>query len=777
MTTIIASLETKNQQNPLGCTLCEQPLGQNAAEKFCCKGCEAVYQILSAQNQVEKRGEHPLFLQAVKYGVISNPELKVKLGSTGKERYGLEIRGMWCPACATLISLLLSGLNGVTACKVDYMTDFAAIEFDPMLISKGEMRKQIEAFGYQCLEMDDPQRKRRESSLTLRLAVCFFCAMNVMMFTYPLYGTFFDFDSEQMAPLLAWVSLILTVPVITYGAMPIYRRFALSCRQGSPGMETLVVIGIISSLLLSLYEMLWGEYGVYFDTVTMLITLLLLGRVIEQTAKFSAKEAWFQLHRTLPVKARLETGEIVALKNVQEGDSLIVLQGEKVPLDGIVMDGKGACDESSLTGESLPISKQRGDSLIAGSLLQSGRLLFRAVTTAEKSSIQQLLNSVQKELGCKDQGIAMGDRIATYFTPVVLMIVFSATPLLLYFGYSWTDTLVRSLAVLLIACPCAIGIAAPLVESRLIHCFARQGAIVRNRNLFKKLSEATLFAFDKTGTLTEGTLQLVNGFQSLSEDVLRAIETLSAQSNHPMSKAMQSGISQEAGRFEAFHEHPGKGLEGLVGDERYFIGSRQFLMERGVECPQLPSERSAAFVAQNGLWIATLEFIDSIRYGAESLPPNRVMLSGDRSEAVRSIAEQLGFRDYHAEMTPSDKKQWIQDRQNQGETVVFVGDGINDAPALSVADVGISLVSAADISFHVSDLYLLSGRLDQFQALKELTVRGQKLMRQNFFWAFFYNALGIPLAVTGLLSPLFATFAMAMSSLIVLLNSRRISLP
>lgn len=775
MTTIIAPLETKNQKNPSSCVLCEQPLGQNASEKFCCKGCEAVYQILATQKCLEMRGEHPLFLQAVKYGVISNPSLKLKLGASGKERYALEIRGMWCPACATLIALLLTDLPGMNGCRVDYMTDFAAIEFDPMQLSKERIRKTIETFGYQCFELNDPKRKAREFSLYLRLAVAFFCAMNVMMFTYPLYTTFFDFDGEKMAPLLAWISLALTLPVITYSAMPIYRRLALSIKQGKTGMETLVVIGLTASMALSLIEMIQGTYHVYFDTVTMLVTLLLLGKVIEQGAKFSAKEAWYQLHRTLPNKARKRDGSIVPLKEILEGDELMILQGEKIPLDGIVLEGEGACDESSLTGEAMPIPKRRGDSVISGALLQTGVLHIQAVTTEEKSSIQQLLNSVETELSHKTDSVTMIDQISAWFTPLVIAIAFSALPLLFVLGVPIGEALIRALAVLLIACPCAIGIAAPLVDARLIRAFSFSGAIVRNRDVFKNLAKATLFLFDKTGTLTEGELQVVKGIENASEKELIAIKSLASLSTHPIAIALQKALPYASSSIENFQETPGLGMQGSLEGKTYCIGSVRFMQEQCIECPSFKSALTTAHVACDGVWICAILCEDRFRKGAESLPVRRLLVSGDHHDVVALCAEQLGFKVFYAGMTPADKKQLIEHLQQAGEKVVFVGDGINDAPALSKADVGISVVSAADISFHVSDLYLLSGRLDQFQSLQKLSRKGEKLKRQNYFWAFVYNTLGIPLALFGVLSPLFATFAMALSSLIVLLNSRRIT--
>lgn len=773
MTTIIASSESKIQKNRFECALCKQP----AAERFCCHGCEAIFEILSAQGQLKEKEAHLLYRQAVKYGVISNPGLQKLNGGAGKERYAFEVQGMWCTSCASLIQLLVADLKGVQSCHVDYMTDLASISYDPMEVSKEEIKQRIEQFGYRCFSLEDPGRKALEFPFLLRLSIAFFSALNVMMFAYPLYSTFFDFDSDGLASTLSWISFGLTLPVVTYCAWPIYQRFYLSLKHGVPGMEALVVIGMTASMSLSLWSMAEGSHIVYFDTVTMLIALLLFGKWVEQRAKLSAKEAWFELQYTLPKKARKRSVEgevkIIPLKEVKEGDHLCIFQGEKIPLDGIVMEGEAGVDESSLTGESLPVIKGIGDTLIAGSLLQTGRLLMRAVTTFEKSSVRQLAESLEEQVVRKSDRIKKADFIASWFTPGILALSIIALPVLWTSGVPLEESFLRIIAMLLIACPCAIGIAQPLAESRLIQRFAEQGAIVRNRGLFTSLAKASLYIFDKTGTLTEGRLHVKSGLELLSTEELAVLKTLTAYSIHPVSLSVFQAIHSDTITLSSWNELPGKGIQAIFAGKEFSFGSKKWMEERGVDCPSC-HDGLVAFFEKEGQCITTIELEDQMRQGANELPQRKMLLSGDRKEPVRAVALALGFKEWHAEMTPEEKAAKIEALQKRGECIVFVGDGINDAKALSVADVGISIVSAADISYHVSDLYLLSGRLDQFLKLQKLAQLGDKVIRQNFFWAFFYNALGIPLAIAGTLSPLFATFAMAASSLMVLFNSRRI---
>ncbi|MFV0339482.1 MAG: heavy metal translocating P-type ATPase [Parachlamydiaceae bacterium] len=778
MNTIIAQKPKEIYINPSCCSLCGQKLlGEQTA--FCCRGCEAVYEILASKNELGEKERHPLYLQALQYGVINNSELKVEGLTTAAGRWVVEIQGMWCPACAVFISLMMKQLKGVRFCSVDYMTDLASIEIDPMAISKEEVVSQIKKWGYTLLELKDIKSKQKESSLTLRLAIAFFCALNVMMFTYPLFSTFFDTAEEGMAPLLSWVSLGLTLPVVTYSAWPIYRRFYFGLRQGFLGMEALVVLGIAASLAVSLYEMAVGTHRVYFDTVTMLIALLLFGKAIEQKAKFSSKEAQFKLHLMNPRKARRKKSngsfEIVSVKEVRPGDVLQVLSGERVVLDGIVTKGQAAMDESSMTGESKPIAKALGSPVLSGAIVLSGVLEVKALVNHEESALKKLIFQTERALQHKTTLSHAADTIAQMVTPIVLSITIASFALFLSLDYGFQEAFLRAASALLIACPCAIGIAAPLAESGMIDTFSKRGAIVRNRSLFSQLAKASLYVFDKTGTLTEGSLEVVKGINELNHDQLIRLKSLSTCSLHPAARAITAAVVGDNKPIENVQEFPGLGMKGEIDGKSISLGASRWLVDRGLYVDEHQTLHSFSCFEEEGKVVAKIELKDRLRQGVDSLPNPKILLSGDREPTVRTVAQELGFSTFYHGMTPKQKQEKIAELKAKGDIVVFVGDGMNDAPSLAEANVGVSVLQASDMAYQVSDLYLLNGRLDTLQELVDAAKKGERIQSQNFFWAFFYNALGIPLALSGVLSPLFATFAMTASSLIVLLNSKRIT--
>lgn len=784
--TIIAEPDKK-----FHCSLCEEPiLKQGIFEKerfFCCHGCQAVHNILESQSQLHQKQDHPLLKQAVRYGLISNPDLikKIRAQEAKSCQHTLkwigEIEGMWCPSCAELIRLALGGQKGVIRCYVDYVTDLASIQFDPQIISKEKIQIEIQALGYRCKDIQSHGGKKTEDQLKLRWGIAAFCALNVMMFTYPLYTTYFDFDAEGMKALLAWISLALTLPVLFYSGAPIFKRCAMQLKQGCLAMETLACLGIVSSLLLSFYEMLRATYHVYFDTITVLIAFLLLGKIIESKAKFSSKNALMRLHQALPRKARRMTGEevgFVPLKEVQVGDRIVVYSGERIALDGIITSGEGSCNESVITGEAVPIFKQKGDFVLSGAVLETGSITFQ-VTAAEKSStLFRILDLVEQEIGHKTPYTRAMDGVVKWFTPLILTIAFFVILGSALAAIPFLDALARGIAVLLIACPCAIGIAAPLVEAQVIHRFAEKGALVRNRAILALLPKITHFVFDKTGTITEGRFQVLEGLTRLSLQEKQVLKGLASASTHPIAKAIDEALyGVSAASFTHIREIAGRGMEGLSGFGTYFLGSSRFCKEKGMDQSPEGRESTVYFFSEKEL-ISPLVLGDTVRSQAKemlsSLKARRILLSGDHTSAVSALAETLPFDQWHAEMSPLEKQQAIACLKEEGACVAMMGDGINDAPALAIADVGISLVSATDISIQVSDLLLTSEKLTLLPELIALAKKGSRLIGQNLFWAFFYNVVGIGLAIFGVLTPLFASFAMIFSSFIVIINSKRL---
>jgi P-type Cu2+ transporter len=493
------------------CKLCSQCLPAQSVKEgdlsFCCAGCHAVYNILAAKQQLDRYQEQPVFQQALSAGLISNPALLEELRRTKTEERGekfyLEVGEMWCPSCAEVIRLILLQEKGVRDCAVDYATDLASIEFLPRYISKERLMERIAKLGYRPSLLRDGAQRAVSKELTLRFIIAAFCALNIMMFAYPLYATYFHADEEGVGPLFAWISGAVSLPVVTYCGWPILRRFWNGLRVGIWGMESLVILGVAAAFGLSLADLLAGGTRVYFDSMAVVIAFVLLGRILEAKAKFSAKETLLALARSLPRRGRKRMSDgkqaFVPIKEIVPGDILVALAGEKLVLDGVVIEGEGSCNEALMTGEALGVEKRVGSRVIGGTLLIQGWLAYRVATTAEESALQRLIASVEQDMGAKSQPVRAVDQVVRRFVPAVLALAAITAITLLVFGSPFQTALLRAVSILLISCPCAIGIAVPLVEAHLINQLAELGILVRNRAALHYLGREDLFAFDWPG--------------------------------------------------------------------------------------------------------------------------------------------------------------------------------------------------------------------------------------------------------------------------------------
>lgn len=726
---------------------------------FCCAGCRTVWHLLSARGGLEGYREHPVFKQAVASGLISNSELRAEKKAEETKRLVLEVREMWCPSCAEVIEMLLVREAGVYDCKVDYATDLASVEYDPKRIGKEALFNFIEGLGYRPLAIEEALSRKGDKKSALRFFVAAFSALNVMMLSYPIYASYFDFEPEGLASILAWLSFGFSLPVMTYCLYPLLRRFWMSLKTAMWGMETLVVIGVFSSFTLSTYNLIRGSTEVYFDTLTVIVAFVLWGKLIESKAKLTSKEAFYHLARSLPQRVRRDK-RFVSLKEVKVGDVIECLAGERIPLDGAVVKGEALVNEAALTGESVPVIKKEGDLIEAGGIIETGRL--EIAVSGSESVLNRIVEACKVNLEHKSQYIRTLDPIVRVFVPVILFLACGV--------YLFTGSFVNVLSVLLISCPCAIGIAAPLVEFKMIRELALSGAILRNRGALFKLPEASVWAFDKTGTITEGDFE-VEGLSLLPEGDLQALKSLASLSLHPVAYAIASKITGEALPLTSVLEFQGEGIQAKLNGERLYLGSGDFMRRHNVA---IDGDAKSWFSIQNRLY--SFKLYDRMKEGAfKSLSsfPRKALLSGDSYPAALEAAQKAGIHEVYAPLKPLAKQNILKEFQDKGEIIVFVGDGLNDAPALSQADIGIAVKSSLGLAQAASDIILTTSSLDVLQTLAEIAHNGKKRIHQNLFWAFFYNLIGLGLALFGWLTPIFAAIAMTLSSLMVILNSLR----
>lgn len=785
------------------CTLCSNEVLENAVteetQTFCCAGCHAVYTILSSKNQLEGYQDHPIFRQALKSGLISNPALfeqmkkkNVAFHEEEIQKFHLEILDMWCPSCAELIRLILLQEKGIVNCTIDYSTDIASIDFSPRHLSKEQIFQLIASLGYQPISLNSQQRPY-SFSLWLRFVVAAFFSLNIMMFSYPLYASYFYEDPLGYGSLFAWLALFASLPVVTYCAWPIYKRFSLSFQAGIYGMETLVILSILAGFLFSLYELFQGGSRVYFDSLTVIITFMLLGKIIEAKAKFSAKETLLLLTRLCPRKGRKRhvdgSYSFVPIKEIMVGDIVIAHSGEKIILDGVVIEGQGTCDESLMTGEAIPIMKSAASKVIGGSILQNGSIAFKVTNTFEDSVLQKIIHLVQENLEHKTAYFRAADRVVKWFVPVVLGIAFLAMAFCFWYETETNaleTTVAKGMSILLIACPCALGIAAPLAESHVIRGMANLGVIVRNRGALSLIGKETIYIFDKTGTVTEGNFDIIKGLETLNPDQISLLKSITFHSNHLMSISIYKGIDASIPTFQLNNvmEVIGKGIMGSYRGQQLILGSEEFLIEKGIvplHDHKFSSEKesfSKVYFSINQFY-TVIELGDRIRKDIRQTlnhlhPIITFLLSGDREESVRYVAEECGFDAWASKCSPLQKKDYIERLRKEGACVCMVGDGINDAPALTSANIGFATMNATDLSIQVSDFLMTRHSLEVIPHIRRLAIKGNQIIKQNLFWAFFYNIIGIGIACFGHLSPLFAAFAMVSSSLIVLFNAKRI---
>ena len=782
------------------CLLCGLALSKPPSlppSAFCCSGCHAVYQVLVAKGGLQNYQDTPIFQQALRSGLISNPtllsELRAKIPPLPEEEWQklyLEVEDMWCLSCSEVIRLTLLQEKGIRNCIVDYTTDLASIEFAPRHLAKEDIYALIRALGYKPAPLQGEEAKRVPLSLWLRFIVAVFCAGNLMMFAYPIYLDYFAMDTEGYSALFAWLSLAAAVPIVTYCAWPIFRRFWTGLKVGLLGMEALVALGITTAFGLSLYTLLTGGSQVYFDSMSMIVVFVLLGKIIETKAKFSVRSTLLRLTRALPRRGRKVLSDVKAeftpIKEIHINDHVMALMGEKIVLDGIVIQGEGACDESLMTGEAIPLPKKVGDTIIAGSVLTSGNITY-AVTQVDKSStLQKIIEMIEHTLGHKPAHHHPVDAIVKWFVPLVVVVASLAGVFCWLIGATAEASLLRTISILLISCPCAIGIAVPLAESLLMSRLASLGAIIRNRGVLQHLGKETCLICDKTGTLTEGKFVVLDGMQLLSLSEKQALLGLSRHSTHPIATAVALALFEEKVipiTYDKIEEIPGKGIRGWAEGDFYLFGSEAFLHENGVaHIPDALSSsdkliRSTVYFAASRTFPLILG--DRLRNGAQGLKGEfpdieTILLSGDSRSSVEAVAGACNFDSYHFRFTPLQKQEFIQSKRAQGHLVCMVGDGINDAPALTSAHIGISTASASDISIQVSDILLTTDRLQTISEIHHLGKRGRAIISQNLFWAFFYNILGLCLAVAGYLSPFFAALAMTLSSLVVTFNALRL---
>ena len=801
------------------CALCGLPLTHGARTlavdgkslSFCCIGCRQVYTILMEAGTDGDLTTSDLFRECQALGIIPStaddlnriaatdafPPANQPIDPAPHDDtlpLAIDIHGMWCPACAWVIQRAVSQLPGVSRAACHFSGDRLSCHYDPRQSRPADIMVAIDRLGYRsglAGELDSQSARRREF---VRFAISMLLTMNVMMLSAALYTGFVtELDPDSIFK-ISLPMFVMTAGVFCYGGSPIFRRAVGGFRTGAFGMETLIAIAASSAFLYSTLNLVKGSIHLYFDTCSMLITLVLLGQILEQRAKTAVYNDLGAFSALVPAKVRrcspdAPGGRYVPAVQLATGDTFRLTPGETAVADGAVITGTGTMDESTLTGEPRPVGKHPGDRVNSGCTLVDGDLRVRALQVGAESTLMQMIRIMEAALAGKDPRVSRTQRWLLGFVPVIVFLAMATAVTALISGLGAEGAMIRSMTVLVIACPCALGVAVPLARVAGVSIAAREGILVRDFDAFEKADAVSALVMDKTGTVTTGRWRLLSVMPEAghtADDVLAMAAALEAESRHPIAEEIRRNARHRdlpLPDVSSVADHA-EGVSGHIGSTEVKIGSARFVaLEEEGDARQCALEdadiiASCVYLSIDSRLAATVYFGDHLRAGmggvVNALLARGVhleLLSGDAEAVTRQVAQHVGISNSAGALTPEDKARRVGDLKTAAHGVAMVGDGINDAPALAAADLAVSVFSGNALDAEVADISLMRAHPGQVLDFLDIARRVRRNIRQNLALSFVYNVTAVPVAMMGLLSPIVAVIAMLLSSLSVITNT------
>ncbi|MGB5443350.1 MAG: heavy metal translocating P-type ATPase [Gammaproteobacteria bacterium] len=802
---------------PLACFHCGLPVPagldikvtiDGLPQPMCCYGCQAVAQAIVAaghtgfyrhRTQPSPTGEVmlPEFIQQTE--VYDHPEIQktfVRSSSAHEHEAALILEGITCAACIWLNERHLSRLPGVLDVQINYATHRARIRWDDTLIKLSQLLQAIHHIGYTAHPYDPAQqqqaRERERRAQLRRIGITGVLGMQVMVLSFALYMGDWTGIEEGFRNLFRWLGLLLTTPVLLYSGAPFLHGAWRDLKNKSVGMDVPVSLGILVAFGGSLHATLTGHGEVYFDSVVMFVLFLLVSRYFEMMARKRGAETAENLAQALPAMAtRLgDDGDearqkIIPAAELQPGDRVLIKPGAAVPADGTVESGSSGVSEALLSGESTPLLKTPGAKLIGGSINMDSALVMRVEKTGLDTVLAEITRLLERAQQDKPAITRLADRVAGIFVIGVLLLATAAG--LYWWQHSPQNWLPILVSILVVTCPCALSLATPTAISAATGTLLSQGLLATGNARLEIIARVNCVVFDKTGTLTAGVPVLVNVQTDSSLDeatLLHIAAALETHSEHAAAHAIIERAGNTPFRAENIRNYPGAGISGEIDGKHWYIGNAAFVQAHCRTHGKLDTadHHTQIFLADREYVHALLFLHDEIRPDAratvEALQQagrNVILMSGDNPGAARAVADQVGIDTVLADLSPADKLRELQTLQQLGNTVIMVGDGINDAPVLAAADVSVAMQGAAQISQASADMILLSNRLIGVSAGLHLAQRTLRIIRQNLAWAVTYNLIALPAATLGLVAPWMAAIGMSSSSLLVVLNALRLT--
>ncbi|MFT4940030.1 MAG: Cu2+-exporting ATPase [Paraglaciecola sp.] len=759
---------------------------------MCCPGCKAVAEAIVSnglEDYYRYRTENAITADDTlnttleKLSLFDDPKIQQEFVDSEGENSQIEltISGISCAACGWLIEKQLSKIVGIQEIAVNVAARRAFISWIPGVIKLSEIFNQIERVGYHAspfqVDRHEALFQAEHKTYLKRLGLAGIITMQVMMLALAVYFDLFGDIDKQTLNYFNWVSLCLTTPVVVYSASGFYANAFNALRLKMVNMDVPISIALLGTYLAGLLATVQQQGQTYFESVCMFVFLLLVGRYLEHAARYKATQLSANMLRYMPVTAMLmqdNTSSPVLAKSLMTGQLILVKAGETIPVDGQIIKGQGQVDESMMTGEFVAQNKISGDKVFGGTINQLGTLTLRVTASLKHSMISQIARIQAQAMANRPRIATLADRVSQYFVVVVLVIAAASY----FFWSAWGNDQAFwiCISVLIATCPCALGLATPTALTCAMAKLNRQGVLLRRSDALEQLNLIDQIMLDKTGTLTEGkfSIQHLHNVSSYSDEQIKQYAaSLERYSSHPISKAFEGVPALEP--VDDFSSSLGLGIEGHINGDHFKLGSASFM---NVQLPQDLLTYNV-FLQRNTVLIAAFSLTDVLRSDVKqmlsTLKDKKIaLLSGDGRQVVSKIAEQLSISDWYAEKSPLEKLQLVKIKQQQGRSVLMLGDGINDGPVLAQADVSVALGGGSDLAKSSADVILLNNSLYNLSELFVMAKRCRMNIKQNIIWAISYNVLILPLAVSGLLSPWMAVIGMSLSSLIVVGNSVRL---
>ena len=790
--------------NIVECTHChlefkEDVMIKDAEHFFCCNGCQGVYHILSEQGLdsfYEKAGGAKLAPPTQQFEDSSNFDSPafydkfVKENSDGFNEISLIIEGIHCSACVWLNEKALHQMDGVIEASINFTNNKAQVIWAEDVVKLSQIIDMIRAIGYNAYPYDssivEAQANAQRKDYYLRMAVAIFSTMNVMWIAVAQYAGYFSGITQEMKTILNVAEGVLATPVLFYSGWIFFRGAYYGLKNKVINMDLLVSTGAILTYIYSIYITVVERGEAYFDSVTMIITFVFIGKFLEILSKKSAADTLDAISKNLPnVVNVLKDSKVIStkLEDVVIGDIIVISSGEKILFDGVIVKGDGSFDESSLTGESEPIYKKIGDNVVSGTLSIDADIEFECVKDFEHSTLSTLISLLQTAITKKPKIEQMANRLSEHFSTVILMLSIVTFFAWWFWPNNFETSFMVAISVIIIACPCALALATPVATLVGLSLGAKKGILFKEAAMLETMAKANVLVLDKTGTLTVGKPEVVKEklFDKVDEDILYSITKLS---NHPVASGVNEFISKNDNFKEVvldeYNQIPALGIKALYNSKVILGGNKKLLAENGIDV-DYESENTLFYYVVDTKVVAIYELEDKVKENAKELVLNlkkrdikTIMLTGDNEKVAQKVAKEVGIEEYSSEQSPKDKSNYISSLHNDKKIVVMVGDGVNDVLALANADIGIAMGSGSDIAVDVGDVILLNNSLVSLEEAFKISKTTFGLIKQNLFISLIYNSITVPLAMAGFVIPFIAAISMSVSSLLVVGNSMRI---